>query len=60
MEFKEKLKEYQDIINNQLQKYIKKEKCLEKNLNDSVEYSLMAGGKRLRPTLVLATYDLLT
>ena len=47
------------IINNELQKYIKKEPCLEQVLHESMEYSLMAGGKRLRPILVLATYSLL-
>ena len=58
MNFKEELKRYTDIINNELDKYIRREKCLEKTLNESVEYSLMAGGKRLRPILVLSTYEL--
>ena len=58
MEFKEKLKEYQQKINDELQKYVRDEKCPEEVLNSSMEYSLMAGGKRLRPILVLATYKL--
>ena len=58
MEFKEKLKLYQKGINNELEKYIRKEDCPEKVLNESMEYSLMAGGKRLRPILVIATYEL--
>lgn len=58
MEFKENLKKYQNIINEELEKYLRKEDCPEKTLNDSMEYSLMAGGKRLRPILVLATYEL--
>ncbi len=58
MDFKEKLKSYQQMLNKELEKYIKKEKCLEKVLNQSVEYSLMAGGKRLRPILVIATYQI--
>ena len=58
MEFKEKLKEYQNIVNEELEKYIRKGKCPEEVLNNSMEYSLMAGGKRLRPILVLATYEL--
>ena len=58
MEFKENLKKYQDIVNNELEKYLRKEECPEKTLNNSMEYSLMAGGKRLRPILVLATYQL--
>ena len=58
MEFKENLKKYQNIINEELEKYLRKEDCPEKILNNSMEYSLMAGGKRLRPILVLATYKL--
>ena len=58
MEFKENLKRYQNIINNELNKYVRKEKCPEEVLNNSMEYSLMADGKRLRPMLVIATYEL--
>ena len=58
MEFKENLKRYQNIVNEELKKYIKKGKCPEEVLNNSMEYSLTAGGKRLRPILVLATYEL--
>ena len=58
MEFKQELKKYQQIINTELEKYLRKEDCLEKTLNESMEYSLMAGGKRLRPILVVATYEL--
>lgn len=58
MEFKQKLLEYQEIINKELKKNIIKQDCLEKTLNSSVEYSLLAGGKRLRPILILASYEL--
>lgn len=58
MEFKEQLKKYQEIVENQLEKYIRKDKCPEEVLNQSMEYSLMAGGKRLRPILTLSTYKL--
>ena len=58
MEFKENLKKYQDLVNNELEKYVRKQECPEKILNNSMEYSLMAGGKRLRPILVIATYQL--
>lgn len=58
MDFKESLKEYQNIVNIQLQKYVRKEEGPENVLNASMEYSLMAGGKRLRPILALATYKL--
>ena len=58
MDFKAELKKYQFIVNEELQKYTKNEACPEKMLNESMEYSLMAGGKRLRPILILATYQL--
>ena len=58
MDFKEELKKYQIQVNSELQKYVENKKCLEEVLNQSKEYSLMAGGKRLRPILVLATYSL--
>ena len=58
MDFKQELKSYQQMINNELQKNITNEECLEQNLNQSMEYSLMAGGKRLRPILILSTYKI--
>lgn len=58
MEFKESLKKYQKIVNGKLEKYVDVSNCPEKVLNNSMEYSLLAGGKRLRPILVLATYEL--
>ena len=59
MEFKQELNKYQEVINKELERYLRKQPCLEKMLNESMKYSLMAGGKRLRPILVLATYKLL-
>ncbi len=58
MDFKQELKSYQQMINNELQKNITNEECLEQTLNQSMEYSLMAGGKRLRPILILSTYKI--
>lgn len=58
MEFKQKLGNYQEIINNELEKYLRKQECPEKVLNQSMEYSLMAGGKRLRPILMLDVYKI--
>ena len=58
MEFKEKLKEYVDIVNLELEKYIKREECPEKILNSSVEYSLISSAKRLRPILMISSYKL--
>ena len=58
MSFKENLKEYQCLVNKELEKYLRKDECYEKTLNNSMEYSLMAGGKRLRAILVIDTYKL--
>lgn len=58
MDFKETIKEYQDIVNKELEKYVITKDCPEKILNDSMAYSLMAGGKRLRPILILQTYKI--
>ena len=58
MNFKSELKKYQLIVEEELAKYLRKEKCIEETLNNSMEYSLMGGGKRLRPILVIATYEL--
>ena len=58
MDFKEELKKYQKIVNCELEKILRKEELPEKILNESMEYSLMAGGKRLRPILVISTYEI--
>ena len=58
MEFKEQLKIYQEIVNNELEKYLRKQDVPEKLLNNSMEYSLMAGGKRIRPILLISTYKI--
>ncbi len=58
MDFKEELKKYQEIINSELDKYFLEGDVPEKILNESMRYSLLAGGKRLRPILMFATYKL--
>lgn len=58
MDFKVQLKKYQEQVNNELERYSGKKDVPEKILNNSMEYSLMAGGKRLRPILVIATYEI--
>lgn len=60
MDFKEELKSYQKYVNQKLEESINYEKCHEEVLNASVEYSLMAGGKRIRPILILSTYKMLS
>ena len=58
MDFKNELSKYQEQINTELGKYLRKQDCPERILNSAMEYSLMAGGKRLRPILVISTYKL--
>lgn len=58
MDFKEELRSYVDIVNNELEKYLRKEDCPEKILNNSMEYSLISSAKRLRPILMIVTYKL--
>ena len=58
MDFKGELKLYEEKVHNELKKYLRPRECIEGVLNESMEYSLMAGGKRLRPILVLSTYSL--
>lgn len=55
---KERLKEYTCLINEELDRLIKTQNCPERELLESMKYSLMAGGKRLRPALVLEGYRL--
>ena len=58
MELKQELANYKKIVEEELEKHVIKEDLPEKGLNASVEYSLMAGGKRLRPILMLKVYEL--
>ena len=50
---KERLKEYSELVNNEFDKILELCDCPEKQLRESMKYSLMAGGKRLRPALIL-------
>ena len=58
MNFKEELSKYIDLINQELQKYIETKECPESILNEAKGYSLLAGGKRLRPILMIVSYSL--
>lgn len=58
MEFKGELIKKATLINEELEKNVRRGKCPEAVLNEAVEYSLMAGGKRIRPVLIMASYEL--
>jgi geranylgeranyl diphosphate synthase type II len=59
MNFKEQLGKYVDLVNEHLDKYVVEKKLPEKSIYTSMRYSLLAGGKRLRPILSLAVCDML-
>lgn len=55
---KERLKEYSELVNKEFDRIFDILDCPEKELRESMKYSLMAGGKRLRPALILEGYRL--
>lgn len=58
MVFNEKMKNYQDMINEYLDKTIPRNSKYIGSILSSMRYSLFAGGKRLRPILMLATGEI--
>jgi len=58
MNFSEKLKFYQDHVEKHLVSDLPKSSERPERLHEAMNYSLRVGGKRLRPVLVLASYDL--
>ena len=58
MNFQDKLKSYQKRIENHLGSYLPGSSTRPDRLHEAMNYSLKAGGKRLRPVLLLATNDL--
>ncbi|MBE5812978.1 MAG: polyprenyl synthetase family protein [Clostridiales bacterium] len=55
---KERLKQYSELVNKEFDKIFDIPDCPEKELRESMKYSLTAGGKRLRPALILEGYRL--
>lgn len=53
MQFKQSLKERANYIEELLNRYMPKEEGYQKTIMESMNYSLRAGGKRLRPILTL-------
>lgn len=53
-EFQERIIEAEDII----KKYLPKEEGLQKIICEAMNYSVLGGGKRLRPVMMKATYEL--
>lgn len=59
MNFKDKYNSYVEIVNKALDEYVVEKDTPEKSIYSAMRYSLMAGGKRLRPVLALAVCELL-
>ena len=53
-DFKTSLTQYQNLINDRLDKIFAER---EPKINDAMRYSVMAGGKRIRPVLALASCE---
>ncbi|MBC8382349.1 MAG: polyprenyl synthetase family protein [Candidatus Cloacimonetes bacterium] len=48
-----------ELINKSLAKYLDSDNTKPEIIHRAMRYSVLAGGKRLRPTLMLATYEML-
>ena len=55
---KERLLEYSNLVNDTLDKILLVEDVPEQKLKEAMRYSLMAGGKRIRPMLILESFRL--
>ena len=58
MNFNEEMTKRTDSIEELLKKYLPKEEGWQKNVIEAMNYSVTAGGKRLRPMLMQETYKL--
>ena len=58
MQFKEKMKEYSDLVEDGLQRFFPLSEGEQQTISKAARYSLLDGGKRVRPVLCLATGDL--
>ena len=59
LDFQKQLNDYINKVNAELEKVFEEKQCLQRSVYDAMGYSIMAGGKRLRPVLCLAVCDML-
>ncbi len=59
MNFNTDFKQYSELVENWIKTNVRVEELPQKRLYEAMEYSLLAGGKRLRPVLSLAVCDML-
>jgi len=58
MEFKEKLEGYRRLVESSIDQWLPSEEARPARLHRAMRHSMKAGGKRLRPVLVLASCEL--
>jgi len=58
MEFQAELKQKVGYIQEIIRKYLPIEEGMQKTVIEAMNYSVMGGGKRIRPLLMLETYRL--
>lgn len=59
MNFEKQLNLYTGMANARLGEIFDAKDCLQKSVYDAMRYSILAGGKRIRPVLALAVCDML-
>ena len=59
MTFDDRNKFYVKLVNDKLKELFVEQNCLQKSVYDAMSYSVLAGGKRIRPVLCLAVCDML-
>ena len=59
MSFEKQLSLYAEMINARLDEVFVQKECMQKSVYDAMRYSVLAGGKRIRPVLTLAVCDML-
>ncbi len=58
MNMKDRIAEKAEAVNSVLEEYLLKEEGLQKTILEAINYSLLAGGKRIRPMLMKETYEM--
>ncbi|MDC1005901.1 polyprenyl synthetase family protein, partial [Opitutales bacterium] len=58
MNFQQKLKNWQDLLNLRLEQALPASSVQPEVLHQAMRHSMNAGGKRLRPVLVLAAHEI--
>ncbi len=59
MTFENKMNDYVKLVNNKLTEIFAEKNVLQKPVYDAMSYSILAGGKRIRPVICLSVCDML-